>query len=388
MDKLVYIFTHIDLSLGYIITISLFLATAILSEIYKSNKFIYLFLGYLILFSSTRAIVNFDMETYKNMYENYKTLSVSEIEPSFIFLSYVFHYFTKSPYLLFSFYAFATTLFVVLGIKNFTPYIKTSLYLFLIIPMLYLASLIGIRQSLAEATIFFAVSLLYKKDKIFWFIVFGILAFLFHYSAIAMIIIVPFTYFLLGHKVNLRLSISLIVLSFMMRFLSVDRLLMDQLLSLLLPFLPPKYTLYAQLLLTEGKTSLEGFSIYTTILFNLFSIPIVYFSYKLIRKKMLPEGYGFIVNLIFVGTIYMNLFGRFSDITARIFYYFIFYYIILIPPILYRLFKNKMERILIVYILSLFLIVWLFSGIYKRLLPHATPPLIYKNIIIKDMLRL
>ncbi|PMP91366.1 MAG: hypothetical protein C0170_04990 [Hydrogenobaculum sp.] len=384
MDNLSYIFAHIDWSLGYIVTIFLFFATAILSEVYKSNKFMYFFLGYLILFSSTRAIVNFDMEIYKNMYENYKTLSTSEIEPSFIFLSYFFHYFTKSPYLLFSFYAFATTLVVVLGIKNFTPYVKTSLYLFLTIPMLYLFSLATIRQLLAEATIFFAVSLLYKKEKIFWFIVFGILAFLFHYSAITMIIIVPFTYFLLGNKINLRLSISLTVLSLVMRFLSVDKLLMFQLLNLLLPYLPPKYAIYAQLLLTS-KLSLKGFSIYTTVLFNLFSIPIIYFSYKLIRKKMLPEGYGFVVNLIFVGTIYMNLFGRFADITARIFYYFIFYYIVLIPPILYRLFKNKVGSILIVYILSLFLIVWLFSGIYKRPLPHIPPPLIYKNIIIKDM---
>ena len=63
------------------------------------------------------------MRNYKEMYENYKFLSTSQVEPGFIFLCWVLNHFTSSPYSLFSVYSLLNILFVYFGIKNFTPYV-------------------------------------------------------------------------------------------------------------------------------------------------------------------------------------------------------------------------------------------------------------------------
>lgn len=385
MNRLIYAIEHIDWGIGYVVTILIFFILSFFSETYKNNKFMYIFLIYLIVFSSTRDIVNFDMKNYKAMYENYKTLSILEVEPGFIFLSWMFNHFTSSPYLLFFSYSLLNILFVYFAIKNFTPYIKTSFFLFLTIPMLYLMSLIGIRQSLAEAIIFFAVSFLFTGEKLL-FLFFGILSILFHYSAVVVLIIIYLIYLFLKDKVKLKFLFSIITISLIMRFLNLDRFLLEILLKLSYPLLPEKYTIYAQLLLTEGETGLKGFSIYTTLLFNVLTISACYYSYTLITRRCLHKNYGLIINLLAIGTIYMNLFGRFSDVTARIFYYFIFYYVVLIPFIIYRIPKTRMRKVLIIYSISLFLFVWLFSGVYKQLSPNEPPPLIYKNILLEKYL--
>jgi hypothetical protein len=384
MDRLIYGLEHINWGLGYIITILIFVASSILSKLYKNNKFMYIFLLYLIAFSSTRDIVNFDMRNYKEMYENYKFLSMSQVEPGFIFLCWVLNHFTSSPYLLFSTYSLQNILFVYFGIKNFTPYVKSSFFLFLTIPMLYLLTLIGIRQSLAEAIMFFATSLLFRGKKLL-FLLFGILAVLFHYSAIVVFIITGLIYLIFKNKVKPKFMFLILIVSLMINFLSLNKFLLEISLKFLFPLLPEKYSIYAQLLLTEGKTALTGFSIYTTSLFNILTMLTSYYSVILLRMGCLRKNYGLIINLLLIGTVYMNLFGKFSDVTARIFYYFIFYYVILIPFIIYKMFRNQINKVLIVYALSLFLFIWLFSGIYKQLTPNEPPPLIYKNILLKDI---
>ncbi len=130
MDRIIYAFTHIDWGIGYIITILIFVILSFLEESYKNKIFTYIFLLYLITFSSTRDIVNFDMENYKQMYENYKLLTSSEIEPGIIFSSWIFNHLTSSPYLLFSTYSLLNILFVYFAIRNFTPYVKTSFFIF------------------------------------------------------------------------------------------------------------------------------------------------------------------------------------------------------------------------------------------------------------------
>lgn len=383
MDRVIYAFTHIDWGIGYIITILIFVILSFLEESYKNKIFTYIFLLYLISFSSTRDIVNFDMENYKQMYENYKLLSLSEIEPGFIFLSWIFNHLTSSPYLLFSTYSLLNILFVYFAIRNFTPYVKTSFFIFLTMPMLYLLTLIGIRQSLAEAIMFFATSLLFKR-KFLLFLFFAVLSVLFHYSALVVLIIILFVYIFMRSNVNIKFLYATLIISLIIHFLSLDMQLLRITLSISYSLLPKKYTLYSNLLLVEGYTALKGFSIWTTLLFNILTIFVIYYSYILFRKKYLNENYIIILNLLAIGTVYMNLFGRFSDVTARIFYYFIFYYTILLPYIIYKIYKNQVGRILIIYALSLFMIIWLLSGVYKQITPDEPPPLIYKNILLKN----
>lgn len=384
MDRVIYALEHLDWGIGYIFTILIFIAVALLSELYKNNKLIYAFLVYLIIFSSTRDIVNFDMENYKVMYENYKDLSISQIEPGFIFFSWLFNHLTASPYLLFFMYSLLTILFVYFAIKNLTPYVKTSLFLYLTFPMLYLMTLIGIRQSLAEAIIFFGLNYLIKRKGLI-FLFFGFLAILFHYSAIVVLIIIYLTYLLLKDNVNLSFLLLSITITLTIHLLNFDSFLLNFILNILYPVLPEKYVMYAQLLLEEGRTALKGFSIYTTLLYNVLSVFIIYHAYILIKKGILHKSYGLIINILAFGTVYMNLFGKFSDVTARIFYYFIFYYIILIPFVIYNTQRDQIKKALIAYVLFLFSLIWLFSGVYKQLNPDEPPPMIYKNILLKDV---
>jgi hypothetical protein len=386
MDNLIYIFEHIDWGLGYIVTLIIFLLFALLSEIYKTNIFMYFFIAYLILFSSTRDIVNYDMENYKMWYENYQSLTPSFIEPLFITLSYIFHYFTDSPYLLFFFYSFFNILLVFIAMKNLTTYTKTSFYIFLTIPMLYLGTLIGIRQRLAEAIIFFAVSILYKdkKHSLFWFVILGILAFFSHYSAIVAVLVILLTYFTLKNRIYLKLYTMLIFLTLILNILDINRFLILNFLSLLLPYIPEKYQIYSQALSTEGKTVLPGFSIYTILLFNILSLISIYAMTRLLKNKEISENYGLIINILFVGTIYANLFGKFADVTGRIFYYFIYYYSIFIPFILYKFFR-LFERVILVYFISIFLFFWLLWGVYKKIEQNEPPPMIYRNILLKNI---
>ncbi len=385
MDRFVYALEHLEWGIGYIITIFVFVVVAFISEVYKNNKFIYIFLIYLIIFSSTRDIVNFDMENYKKMYENYKFLSALQIEPGFIFFSWLFNYVTSSPYLLFFSYSLLNTLFVFFSIKNLTPYIKSSLFLYLTIPMLYLSTLIGIRQSLAEAIMFFAASLLFK-GKIFSFLFFGILSIMFHYSAVLILIIICLIYLFLKNRVKINFLFSIITISLILNFLNIDRFFLNFALMLLYPLLPEKYVRYAYLLIEQEGTALKGFSIYTTLLFNILSIFSIYCNHILIKRGYIHENYGLIINILALGTVYMNLFGEFSDVTARIFYYFIFYYTILIPLAIYRIHTTQIKKNLISYVMFIFLLIWLFSGAYKQLNQNEPPPLIYKNILLKDII--
>lgn len=185
------------------------------------------------------------------------------------------------------------------------------------------------------------------------------------------------------NRINIKFLFSILIISLIIHFFNLDILFLKIMLNIAYPLLSEKYTMYANLLLTEGHTALKGFSIWTTLLFNILTIFTLYYSYILLRNKHLNKNYVIVINLLVIGTVYMNLFGRFSDVTARIFYYFIFYYVILLPYYFYKIYKNQKGKIFIVYAISLFMVIWLFSGVYKEIIPDEPPPLVYENILFK-----
>ncbi len=378
MDRFVYAAEHLNWGAGYIILIILYTFLSFMYKEYNQKYFFYFALFLVIFISGTRSIVNYDMENYKIMYENYKSLTVLEIEPGFIFLSWLLNFIAKGPYLLFFTYSFLNVAFVYLGIKNFTERLAFPFFLYLTFPSLFLMSLIGIRQNLAEAIFFYAVSHLFRKD-LFKFIVFGILAVFFHYSAIFIFIIVLGVYFLIK-GVNFTFSVMLVAASIFIDFLGINKLMLVKFLSFIYPVLPAKYDSYAMLLIAGRAFNLKGFSIYSLILFNALLLLILYFISFFRKTDDKFARYDLIINLLIAGTFYVNIFGSFADVTARLFNYFLFFYIILIPVVLSKF--TKYLRITAIYLLAVFSIVWFFSGVYKKIGGIHTPPLIYKNIII------
>lgn len=385
MPSLTYIFQNIDMSVGYIMILLVYISFALLSKLYKNKKFLLISLLIIILISGTRSIVNDDLRNYKMMYENYTSLRLSQIEPGFIFLSYALNQVTSNVHLLFFVYSALEIFFVYLAIKNFTSRVEFSFFLYLTIPSLFLASLIGIRQSLAMAISFYALSLLHKNHRLKYFI-FSIIAICFHYTAFLFFLISIFTFLIFKKRINFLPVLILIVITLFIYFTDIDFLILKFILTNINQFLPLKYQGYIYPLLTN-TSPLKGFSTLSILIFNILLLTVLFvvnypyiFKYK--KHKFIDNftKYNFIINLLIIGTFINNLFGSFADVTARIYYYFIFIYIILIPELFCKI--KKEDRILVAYVLSAIMIIWFFSGVYDQLPNSNIPPLIYKNYFL------
>lgn len=388
MEKFIFAIEHLEWAVGYILILAIYIASAIFSHLYKNNKiFLYLGLFLIICIAGTRSIVNQDMTNYKMAYENYQSLNIEMIEPGFILLCWLGNVFTPNGHLLFFMYSVLQIFICYLAIKNFTPYIKTSFFLFLLIPSLFLSSLIGIRQALAETIFFYATSFLVNKN-ITKFYIFSIISILFHYSALPVFLISLIVFYGLKRQIDFSVVLILIFFTSIVHIFNFDTILLNQMLQFISPMMPTKYQLYISNIL-NGTSALQGWSLYSLLLFNIMLLLILFLvNYKYIFNptQRVPTDrsinkYTFVINLLIIGTIINNLFGSYADVTARMYYYFIFYYTILIPIII-KEYTNKHERLILMYFFSVFLFIWFFSGIYKRIPGSETPPLIYKNYFI------
>ncbi len=385
MASLTYIFQNIDLSVGYIIILLFYISFALLSKLYKNKKFLLLCLLIIILIAGTRSIVNDDLKNYRIMYENYTSLNLSQIEPGFIFLSYILNQITSNVHLLFFVYSVLEIFFIYFTIKNFTSHIEFSFFLYLIIPFLFLASLIGIRQGLAMVISFYALSLLYNNHKLKYFI-FSAIAICFHYTAILFFFISIFTFLIFKKRINFLLALILIAVTLLIHFTGIDFLILKFILSNIGQFVPLKYQHYINPLLTN-TLPLKGFSTLSILFLNILLLTVLFvinypyiFKYKKHNFTDNFTKYNLVINLLIIGTLINNLFGSFADITARIYYYFIFIYTILIPEMFCKI--KKEDRILIAYVFLLVMVVWFFSGVYNQFSNSNIPPLIYKNYFI------
>jgi hypothetical protein len=378
---------HIDWSIGYIVIIIIYIIAALLSHLYKNNS--YFLLGGLFLIiciAGTRSIVNYDMVNYKIFYKDFQSLHPGIIEPGFIFLCWIGNIFTDNVHFLFFLYSLLQITFFYLAIKNYTPYIKTSFFFFLLIPSLFLFSLIGIRQALAEAIFFYATSFLVNKKDMTKFYIFSFIAILFHYSAISVFLISLIVFYGIKKQINFFLVLILITITFIIHFLNLDIMILNQTISNLSPIIPAKYQLYISNIL-NGVSPLKGWSLYSLLLFNIMLVSALFLmNYKYIynnhKKDKSTNQYTFVINLLIIGTILNNLFGSYADVTARIYYYFIYYYTVLIPTIIYQ-YTTKKEKLILIYCFSIFLFFWFFSSVYNKIPGIENPPLIYKNYILQ-----
>ncbi|MGC8677903.1 MAG: EpsG family protein [Hydrogenobaculum sp.] len=383
MNSAIDILWHINWGIGYIITFVIFFVVSFISEYYKTNKFIYLFLAYLILFSSTRVATAPDTRVYEHLYRHYKGLSPTTLEPGFIFISWLLNHITPNPYALLFCYSFLTITFVYLAIRKFTPYVKTSLFIYLTIPIQFSSSLVFIRENLAEAIMFYALSFI-PEGKIKKFLFWGILSIMFHYSALIIFSVSIIVYIFFKDKFNIKLAFLSIIFTFFIHMFRIDIMLIKLTFEAIYPFLLPKYQQTYALPFLENKLKFKGFSTLGIIVLDLLSILTIYYPYKLIKKNIIPKKYIFILNLIVIGTIILNLFGM-ESASARLYYYFTYLITILISFILYNASKDKMKNLVLIYSLSVFLVLWFLKGVYSRA-PGTKPSSRYENIILKNML--
>lgn len=332
-------------------------------DYYFSNKkmFLYIALLIILLVSGTRFEVGYDYLNYVNYYTNWLP---DNLEPLFILSIKLQKVITNNYQIMFFTYSLFTMLFMYSGITKYTKYIKTSLLFYLLIPGLYLTSFSTLRQSIAISIFFFAVYFLVFRNQKSKFIFYGVVASLFHYSAVFPTLIVFIFYKVFKVNYSIYLYISLIVLSITLWKIGFS--------TFMLSIVSGKYAAYLDMP--------RDVSIYKLLISNIFMVFIILYQKKSVQKI---EDI-ILINLIFTGMLILNTFADFEHVT-RMSHYFTIFQIIIVPKLIY-LSKNQSVKMFLLLSFVVYYGLMLAKVIYvdnqQNYHPKMTP---YQNYFLSDI---
>ena len=298
-------------------------------EINVNHLAIFFALSGIMIFAGFRYEIGYDYEKYLAGF-----LFDSELkhwEPLFNFFMRLIREinFGLDSQAVFLFFSVLTLSIGYLAIKRFSPYYRTSILLYLLIPSLFLNSFSVIRQSIAMVILFYAlyyITLKIDKQK---YMFFGLIAFLFHYSSIFVVIIYLFgtrffnnTYSWITYMTGIILSIFLYVIHLGHFIVSI---------------LPGHFSSYTQ---WDFKVS-----ILKLLIVN------VFFIFLMLQKKQFVKTrfQRYALNSMYLVTIIFNVFADFVFVT-RIAQYFLIVQIVLIPMYIAS-FQKKTTRTIVLIIL-------------------------------------
>lgn len=171
-----------------------------------------------ILFSGLRLSVGVDYESYLSLFPLLVDHSVGFYEPFTVIISKLLILYSSDVWIVFFVYAFFTILGLYYFFKKFSPNPELSFFLFLTIPVYYLATFNGVRQWCAIS--FFAVALCGLLQRKFFLMFLSLVAAaMFHGSALCAFILMPFLRS--RHSIRSIVLISLAVLLIAPLFLYV-----------------------------------------------------------------------------------------------------------------------------------------------------------------------
>jgi hypothetical protein len=343
--------------LPYLIFLILYVILCLTSELIRRNFFYLSAVGLALLFAGFRNTISPDMERYRYFYEHYQNDDYQKlIEPSFVFISTVLNKLGFNYHAVFFLYTLITLCFVFAAIRNLTGHVKTSMLLYILIPHLFLNLFIEMRQECAVAAVFYAMSLLkvenirLKRTKIFVLVLISIA---FHYSATGYWII----YFLFAWWIKREHSLKFYGASIIVSILMPSWAILSIAYFALYPILPPEYQLHVDEL--RGLSTGSGeHSLASLVIYNSLALAFVVAA----RLKSIPRFFTDLVNIFFIGVIFLNLTRAYGDM-ARFADYFIIYEVILLPVLLFRAGKPYM-RPAVIYCVMLFYFVHFINGLY------------------------
>ena len=339
------------------------------NDLYVERKrvsfFMFLTLSLIVFFAGFRLEIGYDYPKYLAGY-----MFDSELkhwEPLFNFVTKTIREvnFGLESQALFLFFSFITILVLYLAIRKLTPHFRTSLLLYLLVPALFLNSFSVVRQALAMVILLYGLYYLTVEVDRRKYIFFGLLAFLFHYSAIFVIL----AYLVLGNLFNKTYSWIVYVFGIMLSF----ALYFSHIGKGILLMLPGHFSTYAH--------SEISVSILKLVVVNAFFIFFVLQKDTFIETRL----QRYLLNSMFLATLLFNIFADFTYVT-RISQYFLVSEIILVPMYIYS-FKEKFKQQLF---LILFLTYYLFNfnyalyrdEYYTGSRPHFLVP--YKNYLFEE----
>ena len=344
-----------------------------LKVIYKANKVninnlaIFGALGSIVVFAGLRYEIGYDYQKYLAGF-----LFDSELkhwEPLFNFFMRIIREvnFGLDSQAVLLFFSFLTLSILYVAIKKLSPYPRTSILLYLLIPSLFLNSFSVIRQGIAMVILFYGLYYITVKIDRRKYLFIGLIGFLFHYSAIFVIV----TYLSLEYFFNRTYSwivyMAGIVMSLFLYAIHIGK-------GLVL-ILPGHFSSYTQ---WDFKVS-----ILKLLIVN------VFFIFLMLQKKQFIKTrfQRYALNSMFLATVIFNVFADFVFVT-RIAQYFLMVEIVLVPMYIYS-FSSKVKQKVVLFF---FLIYYLFNydyAIYRDIQyntgnqEHFLVP--YKNYLFEDV---
>ena len=339
------------------------------TRVFLGNTFMYLALVVIIFFAGFRFEIGYDYPKYLAgyLYDN----ELREWEPFFNFFVRVIREidFDMGIQAMFFFFSALTATIVYKALKNITPYYRLGIFIYLLIPSLYLSSFSVIRQGIALAILLYGLQYI-TKDKPDYkkYILVAFTAFMFHYSSLFVSLL-----FIVGAKFFERtyswLTYSFLVLvSFFLSFAHIGKILLMS--------APGHFSTYA---------NNYGFSvsILKLLMVNMFFLFFMLQKDKFIKTKL--DIY--LLNSLFVGLLIFNVFSDFAFV-SRLAQYFLVVEIVLVPIYLHSIKENFTKKVLFV----LFVLYYLFGFDYalkrdiqyKVTHPYSNTLVPYKNYFFEE----
>lgn len=329
--------------LPYLFIFFLISLLLILSSQIKTNIFFYTSFFVLVLFSGLRMSVGMDYEMYNQMFRYiHENTQPFNYEPFNMYLIQLLGSLGVQNQFIFFVYAFLTLSGVFYFIYKLSPSKELSLFIFFTIGIFYLSTFNAIRQWLAIAIILVSIVKLIEKKYIQTFI-FSIIALLFHFSALFVIITFP----LLSYRYKLKNVILFTIFFLLLAKAMVTILLLTKYGGYLAPIFGQK----------------------NNVFFVIFNIGVMlfllnYFKYFNQKKDVDRDIIVFSnMNMIFILIILLGTILQIDDLSImRMALYFEIQILVLIP-----LFVTKIKNVQIK-ALSLLLIIILSTSYFVNLL--------------------
>lgn len=298
----------------------------------KSRRAAWYMAGVIFVISAMRYNVGFDYETYflwaSNGIDSYQELTMEPLSKKM--LEFALH--SREPQLF-----FVLSSLIVVGLFSYS-YIRCSqlpalsLLAFFCMPLLFISSLGIIRQYMAAAVIFFALTVLQNRPKSALAII--LLAGLLHYSAWIMILLWPF----------LRCFERPVATGWFLVALISAPFLSSILVSVISPYLP----LYSHYFQSDINSGLKLILFYYVVV-----VGILWLRY---RGAAIPDRP---LNLLMLGVVLYGLFGPINQVVGRIAYFFMPFVALLLPNCIALFKPSVFARFLAVFFLAGMLILQL-----------------------------
>jgi hypothetical protein len=333
-----------------VIELSYFINTYSGKKIVHSNISAYILFSFFLLLSFTvfcgiRFNVGIDYMTYYNSLANttyndiQNGLTKQKFEPLYVFICDVISFFKMPAYSLFFVFAFITSLFFFMAVREQSPNIILSYFVYFSNGFFFY-SLNTMRQSVAVMTGLYAFRFI-KEKNIVKYILCILLASFMHKSVL---ILLPF-YFIF--KVKLTRGIIFLVLLFAFGLGQIDTV---KILSFLVSNLPPPYNAYSTIIGSFKNAGGHGIIGYILLIIAFF---LTVTSYNV----CISQRYRTYFNAFLMGVFLINAFPSMTLIIRLAEYFLISFCIVF--PLFYLTAKKSIEK----YAFFIFILLLLFIKI-------------------------